>query len=110
MAFLDKLKAAGSVAAEKAKDTAEIGKLKLRITGVESDIKGIYAAVGKKLMEENSELAKQNFAEEMAKLEELKAQIAELNAQIAAVKETPAAAEDCADVTMEVVEEEPKAE
>lgn len=88
MALLDKLKAAGGAAAEKAKDAAEIGKLKLKISSAENEMKSVYGAMGKKLMEENAELASQLFGEDVAKIAELKEQIEALTAQIAAVKET----------------------
>lgn len=103
MALFDKIKAAGGAAAEKAKDAAEIGKLKLKISAAESEIKTVYSAMGKKLMEEHAEEAQQLFGEEVAKIAELKAQIEALTAQIAAVKETvgEAAEEVCCEEAKE---------
>lgn len=88
MSFLDSLKETAKNLGDKAADTAEIAKLKMKISSAESDIKGIYTAMGKKLFEEHSDFLEKFFTEEKGKIEELKATIAGLNEKIAAVKNT----------------------
>ena len=87
MAFLDKVKEAGSGALDKAKEAGDIGKLKLKISSAEGDIKSLYSELGKKLVENFPDSFNEMFPEEAAKLAELNASIEELKAQIAAVKE-----------------------
>ena len=68
----------------------------------ESDIKGIYTAMGKKLFEEHPEYLEQCFAEEKGKIDELKASIVSLTEKIEAVKNTVGKVEE---VVEEKVEE-----
>lgn len=99
MSFLDNLKETtknlgGKMAEtasdlkEKASDKIEIEKLKMKISTAESDIKGVYTEMGKKLFEEHPEYLEKFFTEEKGKIEELKATIAGLNEKIEAVKTT----------------------
>ena len=99
MSFLDNLKETtknlgGKMAEtasdlkEKASDKIEIEKLKMKISSAESDIKGVYTEMGKKLFEEHPEYLEKFFTEETGKIEELKATIAGLNDKIEAVKTT----------------------
>ena len=88
MSFLDSLKSTAKNLGDKAADTAEIAKLKMKISSAESDIKGVYTEMGKKLFEEHPEYLEKFFTEEKGKIEELKATIAGLNDKIEAVKTT----------------------
>ena len=99
MSFLDNLKETtknlgGKMAEtasdlkEKASDKIEIEKLKMKISTAESDIKGVYTEMGKKLFEEHPEYLEKFFTEEKGKIDELKATIAGLNDKIEAVKTT----------------------
>lgn len=88
MSFLDSLKETAKNLGDKAADTAEIAKIKMKISSAESDIKGVYTAMGKKLFEEHPEYLEKFFTEEKGKIEELKASIAALNDKIEAVKNT----------------------
>ena len=88
MSFLDSLKETAKNLGDKAADTAEIAKIKMKISSAESDIKGVYTAMGKKLFEEHPEYLDKFFTEEKGKIEELKASIAALNDKIEAVKNT----------------------
>ena len=88
MSFLDSLKETAKNLGDKAADTAEIATIKMKISSAESDIKGVYTAMGKKLFEEHPEYLDKFFTEEKGKIEELKASIAALNDKIEAVKNT----------------------
>ena len=88
MSFLDSLKETAKNLGDKAADTAEIAKIKMKISSAENDIKGVYTAMGKKLFEEHPEYLDKFFTEEKGKIEELKASIAALNDKIEAVKNT----------------------
>ena len=102
MSFFNNLKATAKNLGDKAADTAEIAKLKMKISSAESDIKGIYTAMGKKLFEEHPEYLEQCFAEEKGKIDELKASIVSLTEKIEAVKNTVGKVEE---VVEEKVEE-----
>ena len=88
MSFLDSLKETAKNLGDKAADTAEIAKIKMKISSAENDIKGVYTAMGKKLFEEHPEYLEKFFTEEKGKIEELKASIAALNDKIEVVKNT----------------------
>ena len=88
MSFLDSLKETAKNLGDKAADTAEIAKIKMKISSAENDIKGVYTAMGKKLFEEHPEYLEKFFTEEKGKIEELKASIAALNDKIELVKNT----------------------
>ena len=88
MSFLDSLKETAKNLGDKAADTAEIAKIKMKISSAESDIKGVYTAMGKKLFVEHPEYLDKFFTEEKGKIEELKASIAALNDKIEAVQNT----------------------
>lgn len=88
MSFLDSLKETAKNLGDKAMDTAEIGKLKLKISSAESDIKGIYAEIGKKLFAEHSDVAARLFGEQKSKIDGLLAEIEEFNNKIELVKTT----------------------
>ena len=88
MSFLDSLKETAKNLGDKAADTAEIAKIKMKISSAENDIKGVYTAMGKKLFEEHPEYLEKFFTEEKGKIEELKASIAALNEKIEVVKNT----------------------
>ena len=116
MSFLDNLKETtknlgGKMAEtasdlkEKASDKIEIEKLKMKISTAESDIKGVYTEMGKKLFEEHPEYLEKFFTEEKGKIEELTANIAALKERIEAVKNTVGKVEDAAAEKVEEVEE-----
>ena len=86
MAFFDKVKEVGSKGLDMAKDAGETAKYKLQISSTEDDIKKVYIEIGKKLIEEHSEVAQELFGEQLAKITELKEKIAGLQAAIEAVK------------------------
>ena len=88
MSFLESLKETAKNLGDKAADTAEIAKIKMKISSAENDIKGVYTAMGKKLFEEHPEYLEKFFTEEKGKIEELKASIAALNDKIELVKNT----------------------
>ena len=88
MSFFDSLKETAKNLGDKAADTAEIAKIKMKISSAENDIKGVYTAMGKKLFEEHPEYLEKFFTEEKGKIEELKASIAALNEKIEVVKNT----------------------
>ena len=88
MSFFDSLKETAKNLGDKAADTAEIAKIKMKISSAENDIKGVYTAMGKKLYEEHPEYLEKFFTEEKGKNEELKASIAALNEKIEVVKNT----------------------
>ena len=108
MSFFDSLKSTAKNLGDKAADTAEIAKIKMKISSAESDIKGVYTAMGKKLFEEHPEYLEKFFTEEKGKIEELKATIAGLNEKIEAVKNTVGKVED--EVKEEVEEVKDKIE
>ncbi len=115
MAFFDKLKEvgetvaekakdAGSSAVEKSKDAVEIQKLKSQISKSETEMNGIFAEVGKALMEKYPDVAKQYFGDKveavsglMEKIEGLKASIANVKAPAEAVEVVKEAAEEIKD-------------
>ena len=105
MSFFDSLKETAKNLGDKAADTAEIAKLKMKISSAESDIKGVYTAMGKKLFEEHPEYLEKFFTEEKGKIEELKASIAALNDKIEAVKNTVGKVEEEAKEEVEEVKE-----
>ena len=116
MSFLDNLKETtknlgGKMAEtasdlkEKASDKIEIEKLKMKISSAESDIKGVYTEMGKKLFEEHPEYLEKFFTEEKGKIEELTANIAALKERIEAVKNTVGKVEEAAAEKVEEVEE-----
>jgi chromosome segregation ATPase len=88
MSFFDNLKETAKNLGDKAADTAEIAKIKMKISSAENDIKSVYTAMGKKLFEEHPEYLEKFFTEEKGKIDELKATIAGLNDKIEAVKNT----------------------
>ena len=88
MSFFDNLKETAKNLGDKAADTAEIAKIKMKISSAENDIKSVYTAMGKKLFEEHPEYLEKFFTEEKGKIEELKASIAALNEKIEVVKNT----------------------
>ena len=96
MSFLDSLKSTAKNLGDKAADTAEIAKLKMKISSAESDIKSIYTEMGKKLFEEHPEYLGKFFTEEKGKIDELTANIAALKDRIEAVKNTVGKVEDTA--------------
>ena len=83
---LDRAKDMGAKGLDLAKDAGEIGKLKLQIASTEDDIKKLYVEIGKKLLEEHCETAKELFGESVEKITELKAKIEELEKMVEAVK------------------------
>ena len=103
MSFFDSLKSTAKSLGDKASDTAEVAKLKMKISSAESDIKGIYTDMGKKLFEEHPDVLENFFAEEKGKLAELKENIASLQARIEEVK---AAAKEKGEEIEEEIEEE----
>lgn len=106
MSFFDSLKETAKNLGDKAADTAEIAKLKMKISSAESDIKGVYTAMGKKLFEEHPEYLEKFFTEEKGKIEELKATIASLTEKIELVKTTVGkVGEEVKEEAAEVVEE-----
>ncbi len=94
MSFLDSLKSTAKNLGDKAADTAEIAKLKMKISSAESDIKSVYTDMGKKLFEEHPEYLEKFFTEEKGKIDELTATIASLKDRIEAVKTTVGKVED----------------
>ena len=88
MSFLDNLKSTAKNLGDKAADTAEIAKLKMKISSAESDIKGVYTEMGKKLFEEHPDYLEKFFTEEKGKIDELTANIAALKERIELVKNT----------------------
>ncbi|MBO5518184.1 MAG: hypothetical protein J6A42_08935 [Firmicutes bacterium] len=96
MSFLDSLKSTAKNLGDKAADTAEIAKLKMKISSAESDIKGVYTEMGKKLFEEHPEYLEKFFTEEKGKIDELTANIATLKERIELVKNTVGKVEDAA--------------
>ena len=86
MGLLDRAKDMGAKGLDLAKDAGEIGKLKLQIASTEDDIKKLYVEIGKKLLEEHCETAKELFGESVEKITELKAKIEELEKMVEAVK------------------------
>ena len=105
MSFLDTLKSTAKNLGDKAADTAEIAKLKMKISSAESDIKGIYTEMGKKLFEDHPEYLEKFFTEEKGKIEELTANIAALKERIEVVKTTVGKVEDVAEDAAEDIEE-----
>ena len=105
MSFLDSLKSTAKNLGDIAADTAEIAKLKMKISSAESDIKGVYTEMGKKLFEEHPEYLEKFFTEEKGKIEELTANIAALKERIEAVKNTVGKVEEAAAEKVEEVEE-----
>ena len=105
MSFFDSLKETAKTLGDKAADTAEIAKLKMKISSAESDIKGVYTAMGKKLFEEHPDYLEKFFTEEKGKIEELKATIAGLAEKIEAVKNTVDKVEEEVKEEVEEVEE-----
>ena len=113
MSFLDSLKETAKNLGDKAADTAEIAKLKMKISSAESDIKSVYTDMGKKLFEEHPEYLEKFFTEEKGKIEELTANIAALKERIELVKttvgkvaeEAEEKAEDLADAVEDKIEE-----
>ena len=105
MSFLDTLKSTAKNLGDTAADTAEIAKLKMKISSAESDIKGIYTEMGKKLFEDHPEYLEKFFTEEKGKIEELTANIAALKERIEVVKTTVGKVEDVAEDAAEDIEE-----
>ncbi len=105
MSFLDTLKSTAKNLGDKAADTAEIAKLKMKISSAESDIKGVYTEMGKKLFEEHPEYLEKFFTEEKGKIEELTANIASLKERIELVKNTVGKVEEAAGEACETVED-----
>ena len=103
MSFLDTLKSTAKNLGDKAADTAEIAKLKMKISSAESDIKGIYTEMGKKLFEDHPEYLEKFFTEEKGKIEELTANIAALKERIEVVKTTVGKVEDVAEDAADVL-------
>ena len=99
MSFLDTLKSTAKNLGDKAADTAEIAKLKMKISSAESDI------MGKKLYEDHPEYLEKFFTEEKGKIEELTANIAALKERIEVVKTTVGKVEDVAEDAAEDIEE-----
>ena len=101
MSFLDSLKSTAKNLGDKAADTAEIAKLKMKISSAESDIKGVYTEMGKKLFEEHPEYLEKFFTEEKGKIDELTANIATLKERIELVKNTVGKVEEAAEEAVE---------
>ena len=87
----DKAKEAAEIAADKAKDLAETTKQKAKIAEAEKNIKDVYTSMGKALLEQFPELAKEKFPEQIGKIDEFKGVIAaakeEVKEEAAEVKE-----------------------
>ena len=81
----EKAKEGAAIAADKAKDFAETTKQKAKIAEAEKNIKDVYTSMGKALLEQFPELAKEKFPEQIGKIDEFKGVIAAAKAAIAAL-------------------------
>lgn len=86
MGFLDSVKEVGLKAKEEAKDLGEIGVLKVKIAEQESQIKKAKEAIINDALDKHFDHVKDNYPEQVGKIEEAQAKIQELKAQIEAVK------------------------
>ena len=106
----DKAKEAAEIAADKAKDLAETTKQKAKIAEAEKNIKDVYTSMGKALLEQFPDLAKEKFPEQIGKIDEFKGVIAAAKAVIASLadkpgdKVEPAAAEEVKEAAEEKAE------
>lgn len=101
MAFFEKfgetISTKGKEAAQKAKDMADIARLKTQIGQLEGKVKTWYQVIGEKVYQENKGQAYSDMEVEFTTITEAFAQIAELRAQIAAIqglRTCPACKED----------------
>ena len=96
------IKEGADKAADKAKDIAETTKQKAAISEAERKIKDVYTEMGKNLLEQFPDKAKELFPEQIGKIDEFKAAIEKAKAIIASLADK---AEEITDAVEDKVED-----
>lgn len=83
---IDVITKTGNDVSKKAKDTAEVAKLKNKILTTENSVKAIYAEIGKYVYENLREDAPEEIVEQMAKIDVAKEEVAKCKDAILKLK------------------------
>ena len=86
MAFIDRVKEAGSKAAAGAKELGEVGVLKFKVEEAERKLRKVYEELGKSIFDEDQPEAKEKYGDMFEKIVEFKNELEDLNEQIKNVK------------------------